>query len=78
VLWRLVKLGEAATHMSPELRARYPEIEWRHAAAIRNRLAHGYFDVDLEIVYTTAIERLPKLVSDVRAVLTVEFPDSLT
>jgi uncharacterized protein with HEPN domain len=77
VLWRLVKLGEAASHVSQELRDRFPEIEWRHAVALRNRLAHGYFDVDFEIVYTTAVERLPKLVSDVRAVLNTEFPDML-
>jgi len=74
VLWRLVKLGEAAAHVSPELRARHPSVHWRHAVAIRNRLAHGYFDVDTEIVYTTAVERLPELAIEVRAVLNQEFP----
>ncbi len=74
VLWRLVKLGEAAAHVSPEMRARHPSVEWRHAVAIRNRIAHGYFDVDIEIVYTTAVERLPKLAAAVRAVLDEEFP----
>ena len=78
VLWRLVKLGEAAAHVSQELRARHPSVEWRHAVAIRNRLAHGYFDVDTEIVYTTAVERLPKLAADVRAILKLEFPDAPT
>jgi len=76
VLWRFVKLGEAAANVSPELRNRYPSVEWRHAVAIRNRLAHGYFDVDTEIVYTTAVERLPKLAAEVRAVLAHEFPES--
>lgn len=76
VLWRLVKLGEAAAHVSQELRTRHPSVEWRHAVAIRNRLAHGYFDVDPEIVYTTAVERLPKLATEVRTVLDLEFPDA--
>jgi uncharacterized protein with HEPN domain len=75
VLWRFVKLGDAAAQVSAELRGRYPMIEWRHAVAIRNRLAHGYFDIDIEILYTTAVERLPKLAADVRAVLDSEFPD---
>ncbi|HET8641971.1 MAG TPA: HepT-like ribonuclease domain-containing protein [Pseudonocardiaceae bacterium] len=76
-LWRLVKLGEAASRVSQEMKDRYPAIDWRHAVALRNRLAHGYFDVDLEIVYTTAVERLPKLASDVRSVLESEFPGEL-
>jgi uncharacterized protein with HEPN domain len=74
IQWRFVKLGEAAARVSAELQARHPHIEWRHAVAIRNRLAHGYFDVDTEILYTTALERLPKLAADVRTALDVEFP----
>ena len=43
-------LGEAASHVSGETRAMIPDIPWRSVIAMRNRLIHGYFDVDPDIV----------------------------
>jgi uncharacterized protein with HEPN domain len=42
IIWRLETLGEATTHLSPELKARHPEIPWRDIAGFRNIAAHGY------------------------------------
>lgn len=48
-LTRLVEiLGEAAKNVSPEERARLPQVPWRAIAGTRDRLAHAYFDVDLD------------------------------
>jgi len=46
-LVRLLEIvGEAAKNVSPETRRRRPEIPWKEIAGTRDRLIHGYFDVD--------------------------------
>jgi uncharacterized protein with HEPN domain len=50
-LVRLIEVvGEAANGVSPQLQQRSPEIPWRAVVATRNRLIHGYFDIDLDRV----------------------------
>ena len=39
-------LGEAASKVTPETRERHHDLPWRAATAMRNRLIHGYFDID--------------------------------
>ncbi len=61
-LVRLVEvIGEAARGISPETRERYPEIPWADIAGTRNRIAHAYFDVNLDIVWRIATESLPAI-----------------
>ncbi len=43
-------IGEAAKNVPDEIKASYPGIQWRVIAGMRNRLAHGYFWIDYEIV----------------------------
>ncbi len=47
--------------MSDETRQLSPEIPWREAVGIRNRLIHAYFDVDTGILWKTATEAVPEL-----------------
>lgn len=42
-----------------ELFARYPQVQWRGAIGVRDVLAHDYFDVDVEQLYTICAERIP-------------------
>ena len=44
-------LGEAGKNVSKECQAEWPGIPWRQIAGTRDRLIHGYFDVDLEFVW---------------------------
>lgn len=50
MLYNLVVIGEAASHLPEEVTARHPEIEWRQVRGMRNRLVHEYFGADPSIV----------------------------
>lgn len=70
-LTHLVEIvGEAAARISPEGRARWPTIPWRDVTGLRNRLIHGYDDVDLDILWTIVQADLPPLMAELRRILT--------
>jgi uncharacterized protein with HEPN domain len=62
-------LGEAASKVTPETRAQLPSIPFGQTVAMRHRLLHAYFDVDLDIVWTTVVDDLPPLLSALDAAL---------
>ena len=68
LLWNYTVLGEAAGQISGETKARFPAVAWQQPVRLRNRIVHGYWSIDLEILLATAQHRLPKLVSDLRKV----------
>lgn len=67
-------LGEAASKMSPEVRLRFSAIPFAKIVAMRNRLIHAYFDVDLDVVWTTVTEDLPALLPALDAALAMIDP----
>lgn len=62
-------VGEAASKVSRELRSRSREIPWEDIVAMRNRLIHSYFDVNLDIVWQTVTKELPPLVTQLEKLL---------
>ena len=62
-------LGEAASRLSAEAQAAIPGVPWISVAGMRNRLIHGYFDVDTEIVWNTAIAEVPALLQVLKTVV---------
>jgi uncharacterized protein with HEPN domain len=62
-------IGEAAIRVSDDLKEEYPYIPWHPIAGTRNRLIHGYFDVDLSIVYHIAKNDLPPLIEQLNCLL---------
>ena len=60
----LVIIGEAATKVMDgyaEFTLTHPEVPWRGMRGMRNRIAHGYFDINLEMVWKTVRTALPDL-----------------
>ncbi|PKM44640.1 MAG: DUF86 domain-containing protein [Gammaproteobacteria bacterium HGW-Gammaproteobacteria-1] len=67
VILNIVVIGEAATKISneyPDFVARHSAIPWKNMKGMRNRIAHGYFDIDLDIT------ALPPLVEQLTALRT--------
>ena len=58
-LRNLELIGEAATHVSPGLRALAPEIEWRRIVGTRNRVAHAYLGIEADTVWFIVTLHLP-------------------
>ncbi|MDO8137882.1 MAG: DUF86 domain-containing protein, partial [Candidatus Brocadiales bacterium] len=69
----LVKLieivGEAANRVSPEGRAKYPSIPWLQIIGTRNRLIHGYDNIDFDILYQTIFQDLLPLIAELEKIV---------
>lgn len=57
-------LGEAASKISREFRGNHPDMPWVQMIGARNRLIHGYFDVDADIVWNIVTDDLPPLIAE--------------
>ena len=57
-------VGEAAKQVSDATRAR-PDVPWSAAARMRDRLVHHYFDVNLDVLWSTVTEDLPSLLDQI-------------
>ena len=62
-------VGEAAAHIGPDTKNRYPEIPWADIVGMRNRLVHAYFDIDPDRVWDTLEQDLPPLVATLEKIL---------
>jgi|SRR5659263_33271 len=62
-------IGEATKNVPKLIRTKYPDVPWKKMAGMRDRLVHGYFGVDLEILWETAKEDVPQLKTPVSKVL---------
>jgi uncharacterized protein with HEPN domain len=59
VLRNLEVIGEAIKNIPEETKEKYPDIEWKSAAGMRDRLIHEYFGVSVRIVWETVTNDLP-------------------
>lgn len=71
VIMNLLIIGEAATKIMDGHAAfaeQHPEVPWRAMRGMRNRIAHGYFEINLEVVWDTVQIALPDLLERLRKI----------
>lgn len=71
VIMSLIIVGEAATRVMdsyPAFAKAHPQVPWRGMRGMRNRIAHGYFDINLDVVWDTVQTALPQLLEQLAAV----------
>lgn len=69
VIRNLEIIGEAAKQIPEDFRKRYPGIEWKKMAGLRDVLIHNYMGVDLDEIQKIVSARLPRLRSALKAIL---------
>ena len=72
VLKAIEVVGEAASRISTETTKAHPDIPWSGIIGMRNRLVHGYFNVNLERVWETARQDIPRLISQLEPLVPPE------
>ncbi|MDO8585726.1 MAG: DUF86 domain-containing protein [Armatimonadota bacterium] len=61
ILQQLMVIGEAAARLPKEFRDKHSDVEWARISSFRNRIVHGYFQVDWSLVWVAATEEVPVL-----------------
>jgi len=61
-------IGEAARGISQEFKDRHPGVAWKQMAGMRDRLIHGYYDVNLDVVWETISQDLPLLIEQLEKI----------
>lgn len=64
VILNLIVIGEAASRLlqaHDTFVGHHPQVPWRSMKGMRNRIAHGYFDIDIDVVWETVRTALPEL-----------------
>ncbi|WNV06017.1 DUF86 domain-containing protein [Candidatus Methylospira mobilis] len=71
VIMSLIIIGEAATKLLQQYESfldQHPDVPWRIMKGMRNRIAHGYFDINLDVVWDTVQSALPQLLEQLPAI----------
>ncbi|MEN9568234.1 MAG: hypothetical protein RLZZ69_3430 [Cyanobacteriota bacterium] len=69
VIYNLQIIGEAVKHIPLEIRDRYPQVEWRKIAGLRDIVAHAYFKIDEQIVWDIIQNKLLDLQNKIEQII---------
>lgn len=61
VIRNLEIIGEAVKKLPLEIKRKYPDVEWKKIAGLRDILIHEYFGINLEIVWDIVVNKIPEL-----------------
>ena len=65
-------IGEAVKNLSDDLKTQFPVTDWKAVAGFRDTLIHGYFGVDLEILWDIIEHKIPVLQEEIAAIIAHE------
>lgn len=65
-------IGEAAKKLPEHTRHEHSQIEWRRIAGMRDRLIHGYFGIDYDIVWDVIVNEVPLLQVEIERIIQEE------
>ncbi len=68
-------VGEAASRITRERQRELPQIPWSDVISMRNRIIHGYFDIDLDIVWDTVTYNLPQLIAELETIIAADIEE---
>jgi uncharacterized protein with HEPN domain len=71
VILNLILIGEEATKLLKDdevFADQHSQVPWRSMKGMRNRIAHGYFEINLETVWETIQSALPSLIEQLPAI----------
>lgn len=71
VLMNFILIGEACKRLPSELKASIPQIDWKGINGYRNYIAHEYFGVDQQVVWSSLKVELPKLKAEMERLLSI-------
>lgn len=69
VIRALEIVGEATKRLPASIRTQYPEVPWKDMAGMRDRIIHGYDNVDLQIVWSVVKNEIPRIKPVIRQIL---------
>jgi uncharacterized protein with HEPN domain len=69
-------IGEATKKLDPDFRSKYPNIEWKRIAGMRDKLIHDYFGVDILAVWGVVENIIPSLEISLNEILEAERPEN--
>jgi uncharacterized protein with HEPN domain len=74
VMLSFIVLGEAAKQIPDEIRARYPNVDWKGMAGFRDVITHSYFRVDYKVMWDIARNEVPGIREELAHIASAEAP----
>ncbi len=65
-------IGEAASKITKQSYDEFPQIPWKKIINMRNRIIHAYYDINLDVVWSTITEDLPPLIVELEKIISTE------
>lgn len=69
LLWNFTVLGEAAAQLPDDFKKLNSSVNWARPSQLRNRIVHGYWSIDLEILHRTASHDLPAFIAELKRIM---------
>jgi uncharacterized protein with HEPN domain len=69
IVMNIVKIGEAAVHLSAEVGDQYNSLPWSEMIGMRNMIVHAYFKISTSVVWKTVRNDIPEVIAALREIL---------